>query len=1009
MQAFTAIDTEIIPTAAAMTPSANSTSIPASVPNESAGFTATSTTPLSSPKKHGSPSTPDQTPLRQRFLRAVSMSPAIPSRPSMEGRKTSEKARDSPVVVRHTPMKANQPPMKLEVGQGAFYFSIELPPKKTTPKKSGMASKNGTPKGPETPTRTRTPSPLKNASPTKEDVAGTPTRTTRSPLKRRETIHQSPVRPLCGTPTRMMMPKQNTGPRTPTPRTPSPRKTHSAVKQSPARTIVGRTKRKILGDTPGGNRPGSPVKQPMERDDSPIDSAKTTSLPAKKHRVEPKEISRKPIAGLISLEDTNLLATAITSPPPHESTRQAPTVKASPENIGQLMASLISNGTSTHDWLSSHNNDMISPVPTPLRKAGEKLKLGESPSFLRMSANSTAAITNEDPAADIIKIGPLTPHEPTLSALRQDEDKSIERSSPGPREEAPSSPTENQTTRLDHAGSISQEPQSALPSRPAGLGSLGTLNITRRVPGLPHRPLSFPKQRSGIQQKELPQQETQATGSELDKGLPRSFLPVPANQLRRVCTDPSILLKMQKDMFNLGATMRRSESVVDLDFCGPLNLNELPAIPDGLFVRDRQDIRSPGAAGIPQSFSRANSDKSSLGAIQIIKERGIERSVETPKVSSAPRIPRLKLSGSTLAQVKGDRLAAAKRKDFQSTGADKPVAPGRARPRAESTVSRPDKLNAVASTPRRKTLATPVEQPIPLEATSRSSPHSRIPSLTSVNAKSTTPPVPRIPRKPLPSTTARSRTVAALKERLPNVPSAPINPRPVPTRKTLRPSATEPYNPSADPRPYEQKFASAGDIAARLAAWHKEDRKKAQTNHSAVPTRPINKSPAKPPAKSQSNEMNESTTPEGSPDKTLDSLTGVFALPKPSSPTKNVRSQPLSTKSTTPATPRSKPSAPAPKTPIPKTPALGTRKAAVNDLRQPITAGVGAGAKTPVNRRISVLDRNATRTPSKAIVSSLDAAIDRKIAEDARRGLEFTPGGNRLRDLLDAKDGEMDE
>jgi hypothetical protein len=49
------------------------------------------------------------------------------------------------------------------------------------------------------------------------------------------------------------------------------------------------------------------------------------------------------------------------------------------------------------------------------------------------------------------------------------------------------------------------------------------------------------------------------------------------------------------------------------------------------------------------------------------------------------------------------------------------------------------------------------------------------------------------------------------------------------------------------------------------------------------------------------------------------------------------------------------------------------------------------------------------RTPSKDIVSSLDAAIDRKIAEDARRGLEFTPGGNRLRDLLNAREGYLIE
>lgn len=56
-----------------------------------------------------------------------------------------------------------------------------------------------------------------------------------------------------------------------------------------------------------------------------------------------------------------------------------------------------------------------------------------------------------------------------------------------------------------------------------------------------------------------------------------------------------------------------------------------------------------------------------------------------------------------------------------------------------------------------------------------------------------------------------------------------------------------------------------------------------------------------------------------------------------------------------------------------------------------------------------VVDRNATRTPSKRIVSSLDKAIDEKIAEDARRGLEFTPGGNRVRDLLEAREMENEK
>lgn len=49
------------------------------------------------------------------------------------------------------------------------------------------------------------------------------------------------------------------------------------------------------------------------------------------------------------------------------------------------------------------------------------------------------------------------------------------------------------------------------------------------------------------------------------------------------------------------------------------------------------------------------------------------------------------------------------------------------------------------------------------------------------------------------------------------------------------------------------------------------------------------------------------------------------------------------------------------------------------------------------------IDRNALRTPSKTIVHSLDKAIDEKIAEDAARGVVVTAGGNRVRDLLEAR------
>ncbi|KAI4933990.1 uncharacterized protein J4E92_003660 [Alternaria infectoria] len=919
------------------------------------------------------------------------MPPATPSRPPMESQKSFEKARDSPVVVRHTPKRPQPSPMKLEVGQGAFYFSIELPPNKITPKKSGTTSKSQTPKGEDTPTRTRTPSPLKKASPTKENAVSTPTRATRSPLKRDETTKQSPARPLFGTPTRARMHKQDTDPRTPARTTPSPRKNHSAVKQSPAKIATVTPKRKDLLKTPGSNRPGSPIKRSIEQDDSPVDPLKTSARLARELLSGPEETLRMPPERLVDLRDehapANLVATATDPAPHHESTKQAPPAIKCPENIGHLMASLISNTTSTCDWGAAYNHDIISPIPTPLRKASEKLKLGESPSFLRMSANGTTTMTNADHASDVSKRVSLNLHEPASADPRQDESNQIESSTCGSTEAAlPSSIT------TDHTTGASGEPRPALPLRAASLGSFNTLNATREAPAPPHRPLLFPKRRSETLQKAPSQQEHQVRWQDMETA---SLKPLPASHQRRVGTDPSVLLKMQKDMANLEATMRRSAGVVDPAFCGPLNLNELPAMSNDYFVRGQQDIRSPGVVGTPKTLSRANSDNPSIATVQANGVRGTSNSLAPLKVSGTPGIPRLKSSAPTSTQATRDRLLAAKKETPQRMGATKTAVPERSRPRSKTTVSVTGKSAAVTSTPR-KTPATPAKPVAPPGTTTLSSPHSRIPSVNAAKPRMRTQSVPQTGTKPLSNASGHSKAVAALKERLPNVPTAPVNTRPVPIRKPVVPSTTATQVPSAGPRPYEQEFASAGDIADRLANWHDEDRKKAQINRPTVAARNT-------PAKIQTGgQADESTTPDGSPAKILTpakvpaSTRTSKALP----PAKDVKSRPSSIKPSAPSTPRSKPSAPAPKTPAPKTPAPAPRNAvaANNNLRQPITA-----AKTPVNRRIPVLDRNATRTPSKAIVSSLDQAIDRKIAEDARRGMEYTPGGNRLRDLLDAK------
>ncbi len=128
-------------------------------------------------------------------------------------------------------------------------------------------------------------------------------------------------------------------------------------------------------------------------------------------------------------------------------------------------------------------------------------------------------------------------------------------------------------------------------------------------------------------------------------------------------------------------------------------------------------------------------------------------------------------------------------------------------------------------------------------------------------------------------------------------------------------------------------------------------------------------------------------TPEPNDPKS-DSGTGESYTP-PGQPTRlpSPIKSPSKTRLTVPKTPTVKKGTLPMKTPTPK----------ITKPRKPLPL------KTPTNRRIDPRDPNALRTPSKEIESSLDRAIDAKIAEDARSGKTFTPSGNRISELLEAR------
>jgi hypothetical protein len=1007
--------------------------MPAPVLDESTNSPAT--TPPSSPayqndRLSSSTQKSTSTPLHRRFLRSISMSPAIPS-PSTPKRHSLAKSQG-----RVTPVhRKSESPIKLEVGQNAFYFSIELPASKITPKKNGTPVSKATTPGtskrdgatsvgvgtstregsplkkermlyegsaigaqetePETPTR-RNRSPTKGGRvPTVKELAariqgldyGTPTRGMRSPTKHASPVRRSPLRAPFSTP------KGNgtaTGPATPVKSMSSPLRNHSPVKRSPARALFDTPTKKGTAVTPTTSRPGSSVKRIIER--SPTGSEKNVSKLAKKMLSKPADTLRVLPESLVDIKgndtaqaigDNSTATSAVQVDPLVETARAA--AKARPENIGHLMASLRSiNIPATQAEDADRLN--ASPAPTPLRRASQKLGLGASPSFLRLSTNRTLSETN----VDVKAAGSSAPYQEANDTQRK-EKQSDTASFEAAERDLLVRAAATQIAEQNRTAAVLLETQFTQPLQSANTGLSAAFDMTRneQAPQYQYPPLLFPKPEPEpeAKQDELPPPSAKHVRSqELDTSKTRIAQQCSTAQHRRRGTDPSVLLKMQQEMANLEATMRRSAGVVDPSFCGPLNLNELPAMTNSFMSsrRDPTDVRSPGVIGSPRALSRTNSTASSIETVRATMVMSAQsRPQLTTRVSSTPKIPRWKPSGPTSTQTKREkRMAAKQMRNERISGPGTP----RSRPSSAASAKSTKSIRTKTTTPR-TAMASPTARNMSSQVCGHMSPTSRIPSVTSLKSKTSITAIP-LSDQPTPNSSNITTKTAVLRQRLETLKSTQsILQIHDPARSIMAP---QPYNPFSDHRPYEEKFASAIDIANRLREWHEEDRKKAEaeTPHWKTPvktppvadgeilTRTFTKDETK-------DEVAESCTPEGSPTK---HLTPIKESLTPSPP-KNSRPGPLSSNPNPPSTPN--PSPRFPKSPLPKTPAA----------RNPVLARL----KTPANRRASTLDRNATRTPSKAIISSLDRAIDEKIAEDARSGREFTPSGNRVRDLLVAR------
>ncbi|KAL6165347.1 hypothetical protein ACJQWK_08577 [Exserohilum turcicum] len=267
---------------------------------------------------------------------------------------------------RSTLATASESPFTLEVVDHAFYFAMELSPRKNTPTKDAM------------PTVTLAPSILKSRTP----------------------VNRSHTKAPLDTPTKVITLNQDLKASSPMKKTPIRRKRRSLPKQTPNRTLFQTPSQDNQQSTPSDSRPSSPVKRTIELD-SPSAPVDVDLKLVRRLASQPEDIFQtlsERLADVAMQDDPEVTFNTPLIPVPSEGfihvrkTRKA--AMPQPENIGHLMAKLGSNSTTPNQecvYEEGVKGGAASPTPTPLRKAWEKLQLADSLSFRRISNNIKVA------------------------------------------------------------------------------------------------------------------------------------------------------------------------------------------------------------------------------------------------------------------------------------------------------------------------------------------------------------------------------------------------------------------------------------------------------------------------------------------------------------------------------------------------------------------------------------------------------------------------------------------
>jgi hypothetical protein len=852
-------------------------------------------------RKYRAPSTPTRsTALHRRFLREVSMSPT----PSVSRTPSPTKGCGG----RESPTKE-----KLEVGKTGFYFSCELPLNKVSPRKGTESAK----KNKEMDERGKSPSRRKDTPTPNGTIMDS--LSTGSP-KRAAKLLETPLR----------------GAET----TDSAEKEKGSTKKGvmKIRAPVSEKSRGRKGATPARELFGTPLRNastPKEMSAAKTSPHKSINMARTPVSAGSRSTKKSPHAKV--LFPTPLRNTK--TPKKTNSARALPT--KSTKMTSELVKKAVPHSALASHDTHGHGNDVREEDTSGDPR--DATATSTSTDLPRPELNTiTTETTNSKPVRKLsFDIGDLMaglkarasgPHD-AAAAVESAGEQNVSRTPTSLRKAAEKLGARTITailaSQLDNSDIETSVADQADSPQALIAESRSEMSVRIHEEQLDYRPLLFPRPESEIKEQEAShpiQKHTDFPESDLRVSDPpkRSF----AKTSARAGTDPEIYQAMQQEMNALKSSLSNSLGI-SIELSAKENTFELPAMANSLLESSRQ---KPSTTLPRQTLVRTASDISSTSNSAHSSNSTVRASMpmdrKPPSGASAPTKPntaRWLHSRNAPTQKPRERLSATKRADVPGWQAEAVTV------KQQKVPARPSSMTA------RSKVVTPRLKPTISSSTTAT-------ARPQINPIATRPKIPVTPVKPKPDGSGIPRSARK------SVFDGPPTTKPTSTGQPPKPvtAAVHPAPSSSDaPQPHKitrPVFASATDIANRVAKWNTEDKQAATT---CLPCTPTTSTPTKPKPKT---DVKTSYTPKGSP---------------ATSPAKQLsRLVPPRIKSTTNLTPkRTAPKAPT--TPV---------YPAVQRLRAP-------APRTPTSR---ALDPNAFRTPSKEIETSLDQAIDRKIAEDKR-------------------------